>query len=325
MVALLDLPTTRKKRGLLYHKLDILPRFAKFPVVEREVCSQIRYDYALMNLTYDLHSHSTASDGSLSPRELLQHAKSRQIDVLALTDHDNTAGLAEAQQAADDLGLKLVPGVEVSVTWNATTVHILGLGIHSQASALQQGLSKLREFRDWRGEEISRRLAKAGISGALEGAKQYASGALISRTHFAHFLVEQGYAKDLRDVFKKYLVHNKPGYVPGQWAELEAAVHWIQAAGGMAVIAHPARYNLSASRLRQLLGEFKECGGVGLEVVSSSHSMEDCRSMASHAQKFDFFATCGSDYHGPEHAWVELGKIPPLPPGCHPIWSQWQL
>ena len=278
-----------------------------------------------MNLRYDLHSHSTASDGSLSPTELVERAKSQQIDVLALTDHDNTDGLAQAQHTANDLGMKLVPGVEVSVTWNGVTVHVLGLGIEAQSETLQEGLLKLREFRDWRGEEISQRLAKAGIPGALDGAKRYASGALISRTHFAHFLVEQGFAKDLRAVFKKYLVHNKPGYVPGQWAELESALHWIHAAGGMAVIAHPVRYKLTSTRLRQLLGEFKECGGEGLEVVSSSHTLDECRHMAVYAQKYDFFATCGSDYHGPEHAWIELGKIPPLPAGCTPIWSQWKL
>lgn len=278
-----------------------------------------------MNLIYDLHSHSTASDGSLSPTELVMRAKSRQIDVLALTDHDNTDGLAEARQAAADLGLKLVPGVEISVSWNKVTVHVLGLGIQPHSSALQKGLGTLREFREWRGEEIDRRLAKAGIKGALDGAKRYASGCLISRTHFAHFLVEHGYAKDVRDVFKKYLVHNKPGYVPGQWAELQAAVDWIHSAGGLAVIAHPVRYKLTSTRLRQLLGEFKECGGEGLEVVSSSHTLDECRHMAVCAQSFDLLATCGSDFHGPEQAWVELGKIPPLPAGCTPIWSQWKL
>jgi hypothetical protein len=261
----------------------------------------------------------------LPHRQLLERDKSQNIDVLALTDHDNTAGLEEAEQAAADLGITLIAGVEISVTWNGATVHVLGLGIRPQNEALQSGLRKLREFRDWRGEEMSRRLAKAGINDALDGARQYASGALISRTHFARFLVAQGHAKDLRDVFKKYLVRNKPGHVPGQWTDLESAVDWIRAAGGMAVIAHPVRYNLSATRLRQLMGEFKDCGGEGLEVVSSSHSPDECRAMAVQAKNFDFYATCGSDFHGPEHTWVELGKIPPLPAGCNPIWSQWQL
>ena len=275
-------------------------------------------------MKYDLHSHSNASDGSLSPSELVKRAKSLNVDVLALTDHDNTAGLAEAQTAAQEYGLKLVPGVEVSVSWYGLTVHVLGLGIDSQNDALQKGLKKLREFRVWRGEEISRRLAKTGINDALAGAQRYASGSLISRTHFAHYLVETGHAKDVRNVFKKFLVHNKPGYVPGKWADLESALDWIHAAGGLAVIAHPVRYKLSGSRLRQLLGEFKECGGQGLEVVSSSHNNEECRLMASHAKSFGFLASCGSDYHGPEHAWIELGKIPPLPEGCTPVWTHWE-
>lgn len=278
-----------------------------------------------MNLRYDLHSHSTASDGSLSPTDLVKRAKQQNVDVLALTDHDNTSGLSEAQEAADEMGVSLVPGVEISVTWNGVTVHVLGLGICSENKALQKGLQKLREFRTWRGEEISNRLEKAGISGALDGARRYASGSLISRTHFAHYLVEQGHAKDVRDVFKKFLVHNKPGHVPGQWADLRSTVSWIRNAGGVAVIAHPGRYKLTATRLRQLFAEFKECGGTGLEVVSGSHSPDECRTMAMHAKNFGFFASCGSDYHGPEHAWIELGKIPPIPEGCTPIWSQWVL
>ncbi|WP_455209269.1 PHP domain-containing protein [Kaarinaea lacus] len=277
-----------------------------------------------MSLVYDLHAHSIVSDGSLTPTELVVRAKSMGVDVLALTDHDATDGLTEAGQAAEAQGLTLVPGVEVSVTWNGATVHILGLGIDQQCAALQQGLKKLREFRAWRAGEIGRRLNAKGIDGALEGAKKFATGALISRTHFAHFLVENGYAKDVRDVFKRYLVHNKPGYVPGQWAALEDSVAWIKAAGGQAVIAHPGRYRITATKMRQLLAEFKECGGVGLEVVSSSHSSSDCMTMARYSGQYDFLASRGSDYHGPEHTWVELGKIPPLPEECRPIWHNWQ-
>lgn len=276
-----------------------------------------------MNLKYDLHSHSTASDGSLSPQELVILAKSKGVDVLALTDHDNTAGLEEAGRAALQWDVKLVRGVEVSVTWNGVTVHVLGLGISPEAQELQSGLKKLREFRDWRGEEIGKRLEKAGILNAFAGAQQYASGTLISRTHFALYLVEKGFAKDVRDVFKRYLVHNKPGYVPGHWADLESALNWIRDAGGLSVIAHPARYKLTNNRIRKLLGEFKECGGDGLEVVSSSHTADECLTMAKHAKEFNLCASCGSDYHGPEHKWIELGRIQPLPDDCVPIWTQW--
>jgi predicted metal-dependent phosphoesterase TrpH len=246
------------------------------------------------------------------------------VDVLALTDHDATDGLREAAQAARQQGVTLVPGVEISVTWNGPTVHIVGLGIDPEYTALQEGLKKIREFRRWRAEEIGRRLGAKGIDDALAGAKKFASGALISRTHFAHFLVERGYAKDIRQVFKRYLVHNKPGHVPGQWTTLENAVSWINAAGGQAVIAHPGRYRFTATKMRQLISEFKDCGGAGLEVISSAHSTSDCITMTRYCRQFDLLASRGSDYHGPEHEWVELGKIPPLPEECRPIWHNWR-
>jgi len=272
---------------------------------------------------YDLHSHSIVSDGSLSPEALIERAAEHGVDVLALTDHDATDGLEAARLAAKNHDIRLIPGVEISVTWNAATVHVLGLGIDAQCDALQQGLQKLRGFRAWRAEEIARRLEKKGISGALAGANKYARGLLVSRTHFAHFLVESGHAKDVKQVFKKFLVAGKPGHVPGQWAQLEEAVDWITVAGGLAVIAHPARYRLSATRLRQLLSEFKACGGAGLEVVSSAHSQSDCANMGRYANQFGLLASRGSDFHGPEQPWVELGKIPPLPDECIPIWHNW--
>ena len=274
-------------------------------------------------LNYDLHAHSMVSDGSLCPEDLVTRAVKQGVDVLALTDHDVTDGLAEAQIAAKVQGIDLIPGVEISVSWNAATVHILGLGIDASCEQLQVGLQKLRDFRVWRAEEISRRLESKGIAGGLEGANKFAKGALVSRTHFARFLVESGKAKNIRDVFKKFLVRGKPGYVPGEWASLEDAVQWIKSAGGQAVIAHPARYRLSATKLRELFSEFKSCGGVGLEVVSSAHSPSDCASMGRYAIQFEFLASQGSDFHGPEHEWVELGKIPSLPEGCQPIWQSW--
>jgi len=278
-----------------------------------------------MLLNYDLHCHSTASDGALSPREVVQRARSQGVDVLALTDHDVTAGLGEARAAAVEVGICLIPGVEISVTWNGITVHILGLGVDAENDSLQQGLRRLREFREWRATEIARRLDQHGISGAYEGAKKFSSGTLISRTHFAHYLIEQGHARHMRDVFKRFLVHNKPGYVAGEWAELSEAVDWIRQAGGQAVVAHPARYKISATKLRQFLEVFKACGGEGVEVVSSSHTPSDCANMARYARQFGLLASRGSDYHGPQHNWIELGKIPPLPDQCVPIWNDWRL
>jgi hypothetical protein len=252
---------------------------------------------------------------------LVERAAAAGVETLALTDHDTLAGLAEARAAADALGLRLIPGVEVSVTWGGRTVHVVGLGLDTACKTLADGLAGLQDYRVWRAEEIGRRLAKAGYAGALEGAKQHAAGALIGRTHFARFLVERGAASDIRDVFKRFLVAGKPGHVPGEWTTLEQALGWIHAAGGIAVIAHPARYNFTRTKMRRLLGELKECGGRGLEVVSGSHSKDDYFVYARHAREEGLLASAGSDYHGPEKPWIELGRLPPLPDGCTPVWT----
>ena len=277
-----------------------------------------------MALHYDLHSHSTASDGTLTPTELVSLAAKSSIDVLALTDHDTTQGMQEAQKAASNTALTLIPGVEISVTWNARTLHIVGLNLDINNTELQAGLASVLEFRNWRAHEISRRLAKHDIHDAYEGALQYANGDVISRTHYARFLVEKGYCKNVRDVFKRYLVSGKPGYVSGDWASLEDAIGWITRAGGQAVIAHPARYRLTATKMRKLLGDFIECGGVGIEVVSGSHSRDEYYTMANFARLHDLYASAGSDYHGPIHPWIKLGRIPALPDGCKPIWELWE-
>lgn len=269
----------------------------------------------------DLHCHSTVSDGTLSPGQLLAHAAKQGVHTLALTDHDATDGLAAASDAAIQHGIDLIPGLEASVSWNGVTVHIVGLQIDPMYAGLQDGLIKIREYREWRAGEIARRLAKKGINGAFEGASKFANGSIVGRTHFARFLVDQGYCESVRDVFKRYLVRGKPGYVPGEWASLEEAVGWIRSAGGLAVIAHPARYRLTATRLRKLISDFKDCGGVALEVVSGSHSRDEIQNMARHAEQADLYASCGSDYHGPENPWVELGRIPPLPEKCKPVWD----
>lgn len=272
---------------------------------------------------YDLHSHSTASDGTLRPRDLVYRAAGAGVRVLALTDHDTTEGVGEAASAADETGMELVAGVEISVTWDGKTVHIVGLRIDTDNQALQKGLARLREFRDWRAEEIGRRLAKRNIDGAFEGAKALSNGRLISRTHFARFLVQQGIAKDEREVFRHYLTQGNPGHVPGRWAELAEAVAWIRGAGGQAVIAHPARCRMTRSKLRRLIGEFKAAGGTALEVVSGSHSRDDYLTMARHARDFSLMCSAGSDFHGPENPWIELGRLPALPHGCVPVWRGW--
>ncbi len=274
-----------------------------------------------MSVQYDLHSHSTASDGSLRPSELVRLAKLRNIDVLALTDHDNIDGIAEARLEADRVGLQLVAGAELSVSWGSQVIHIVGLNLNIENPVLLKGLQRLCEFRQWRSEEISRRLAKKRIEGALEGARVFAKGNIIGRVHFARFLIEQGYAKDMRQVFKRYLVQGKPGYVPGDWATLEEALGWIHAAGGQAVLAHPARYRLSATRLRQLLGEFQLLGGSVLEVVSGSHSRDEIQRMAQLCHSFGFMASAGSDYHGPENPYMDMGKLPAMPANCIPVWE----
>ena len=272
---------------------------------------------------YDLHTHTFYSDGALAPAELVARAAAHGVNVLALTDHDVTDGLHEARMAADAAGLTLVPGVEISVTWGGQTVHVLGLQIDVANAALQTGLARLREFRDWRAEEMGRRLAKAGIPGGIEGARARAQRGLVSRTHFAQFLVADGRAPDVRSVFKKYLVQGKPGHVPGQWATLDEAIGWIRAAGGQAVLAHPARYKVTATRLKKLLDEFRTAGGAGIEVVSGSHSRDDMFRFAQLARHYGLLASSGSDFHSPQNCHMDLGPMPPLPDGCTPIWQTW--
>ena len=270
---------------------------------------------------YDLHSHSLASDGSLSPVELVTAAHAGGVNVLALTDHDTTDGITEAAQCAGRLGMQLVPGVEISVSWQSQTIHVLGLGIDPACEVLQAGLSGLREFRNWRAEEIGRRFARAGIPGCFEGARKLARGNIVGRTHFARHLVAEGHAASVRQVFKRFLVNNKPGYVSGNWASLEDTLSWINSAGGLAVVAHPARYRMTASKLRRLLDEVRECGGLGMEVVSGSHTRDNIITMAALCRNQGMLASSGSDYHGPENPWIKLGQLPELPAGCPPVWE----
>jgi len=273
---------------------------------------------------YDLHCHSTASDGVLSPRALVERAASMGVHVLALTDHDELRGLDEARAVADELGIRLVRGVEVSISWGGHTIHIVGLNVDSDDPILAQGLARNRGGRAERARRMAEELARLGIPGALEGAYRFAGNQdLIGRTHFARFLVERGVVKDVKTVFRKFLVKGKPGYVPHQWASLEEALVWIRAAGGQAVVAHPGRYQMGREKMRLLLSEFKHLGGDAIEVVTGSHTPDQVPVYADLAVEFDLMASVGSDFHAPGEGGRELGRLQPLPTRCRPLWSAW--
>lgn len=280
-------------------------------------------DSQVRKARYDLHNHSTASDGELAPAALVAYAAASGVEVLALTDHDATAGLAEARLAAAAAGIGFIDGVEISVNWHKYLVHIVGLGFDPEHTELQRGLAGLRQMRMERAEEMGRRLEKLGFTGALAGAQALANGGVLSRTHFARFLLDQGYVKTLQGAFDRYIGQGKPGYVGSDWATLAQAVSWITAAGGQAVIAHPGRYHMTATKLRALIEEFKALGGIGIEVVSGSQDSVHTRHMAELAQRHELYASRGTDYHGPSQTWLNMAALPVLPEGCVPIWSTW--
>jgi predicted metal-dependent phosphoesterase TrpH len=273
---------------------------------------------------YDLHTHSTASDGVYTPAELVARAASAGIKVLALTDHDTTAGLAEAEAAARETGIRLISGVEISTTWQHKTLHLVGLNIDAEHALLQAGLQQLDAIRTERASEMGRRLEKAGIPGILEAAEALAGKGMLTRTHFAHCIARLGLAVDVRDVFNRYLTAGKPGYVSTRWADLDTAITWIRAAGGVAVLAHPQRYQLTGSWLRRLLGEYREMGGAGLEVLSGTATPGDVQSSTALALRFNLLASCGSDFHGPDEVWPKLGRLPALPAGLNPVWHAFE-
>lgn len=276
-------------------------------------------------LRYDLHCHSTVSDGTLTPTAVVERAASRGVDVLALTDHDEIAGLSEARWAAARTGIQFIDGTELSVSWRDITLHIVGLGIDPESPSLVEGMRSIRSGRLSRARLIGESLARAGIEGAFEGAARFAANEqLLSRTHFARFLVASGHVRDVREVFKRYLTPGKPGYVEHIWASLADAVTWIDGAGGQAVLAHPGRYKTDRTGMQELLAEFKELGGDGIEVLTSSHTHAQYSEYASYALRFGFLASCGSDFHGPGESWMDFGDLPPLPPGLTPVWHGWQ-
>ena len=270
----------------------------------------------------DLHCHSVVSDGTLEPEALAARAKANGVELWALTDHDEVGGQQRAAAAARAQGMAYLTGAEISVTFAGTTVHIVGLGFDAQDERLLQGLARTRGGRGERAQEMAEQLAKVGIPGAYEGALHYVGNPeLISRTHFARYLVEAGVCKDTSEVFRRFLIEGKPGFVPHRWASLGDAVRWIQDAGGVAVIAHPARYRLSANEEFALFSEFKQHGGQGVEVVTGSHSAAEAVSYAAMAQEFGFAASRGSDFHSPDESHTDLGMLPLLPGHLTPVWN----
>jgi 3',5'-nucleoside bisphosphate phosphatase len=272
----------------------------------------------------DLHCHSTVSDGLLAPQDLIAYAAGRGVKVLGLTDHDDLGGLKEARAAAQSHNIAFIDGVEISVTWKKRTLHIVGLKIDPDNSALQQALNQVRDSREQRAKIMAEGLEKAGVKGAYDGAKAIAKHGIMTRSHFAQFLVEAGYAKNVKSVFKKFLIKGKPGFVDHQWMSLQQAVTLIKESGGWAVIAHPGRYDLGSVNMLLLMHEFRTYGGDAIEVVTGSHTPPQYDQFAKIAHKFSLKSSQGSDYHGPGRSYMEMGYLPDLPHGCVPVWQDWE-
>ncbi|MDP1771681.1 MAG: PHP domain-containing protein [Methylobacter sp.] len=270
---------------------------------------------------YDLHCHSTVSDGALSPTELVRRAHEQGVTSLALTDHDTVAGLSEAQAAADATGIQLIPGIELSTSWQNKCFHIVGLGIDPAYPPLRDATRNLQIMRTERAEKIAAKLEKKRIPGALEAVKKAAGDGMITRSHFADFLLSQFHVSTQQEAFDRYLGSGKAAFVSTAWTELELAVNWITQSGGVAVLAHPLRYNLTASWMKRLLAAFKEVGGQGIEVVTGRYNSDEIKLVACYATHFDLAGSVGSDFHSPANQWVELGRLAPLPPNIKPVWE----
>lgn len=269
----------------------------------------------------DLHCHSTVSDGALSPGDVVRRAAAHGVEMLALTDHDQLDGLQEARDAAHDAGIIFLEGVEISVSWRGSTLHVVGLGVDPRNAVLRAGLERVRSGRIERARAMALDLQRAGVPGCFEGALALARNpAMVSRTHFARFLVQCDRVADTKDAFRRYLVPGKPGYVPHRWAELSDALRWICDAGGRAVLAHPGRYALSTGAMESLLTEFRAGGGSAIEVVSGSHSPDQYGLYGALAAKHGLAASRGSDFHAPDES-AELGSLPELDCRLRPVWA----
>jgi 3',5'-nucleoside bisphosphate phosphatase len=274
-----------------------------------------------MTEKYDLHSHSTVSDGALSPTQLVQRAQEQGVTALALTDHDTTAGYGEALAAANNTAVKLIPGIELSASWQGMTFHIVGLAINPDYPALIEATRHLQTVRLERAEKIAEKLEKKRITGALEAVMKAAGDSMITRTHFADFLMSQNHVATQQEAFDRYLAKGKPAYMATIWAELDLAVSWITQSGGIAVLAHPLRYKLTSNWMKRLLAAFKVAGGQGMEVITGRCSADEINTAARYANDFGLAGSVGSDFHSPDNQWVELGRLAPLPANIKPVWE----
>ena len=274
-----------------------------------------------MTERYDLHCHSTASDGALSPSALVYRAHQQGVSVLALTDHDTTMGLSQARSCAADLGLCLINGIELSASWQNKCLHIIGLGIDPDYEPLATATAQLRTSRLERAVKIAEKLEKKRITGALVGVQKAAGDGMITRSHFANFLLSQFHVSTQQEAFDRYLGKGKPAYVSTTWAEMALAIQWITQSGGVAVLAHPLRYQLTASWMKRLLGAFKDAGGQGIEVITGRTNPDEIKLLANYAISFGLAGSVGSDFHNPVNPWLELGRLAPLPETVQPVWE----
>jgi 3',5'-nucleoside bisphosphate phosphatase len=274
-----------------------------------------------MTEKYDLHCHSKLSDGTLSPSELVQRAHDQGVTALALTDHDTMAGYIEAEVAARQVDVKLIAGIELSVSWQNKSFHVLGLNIDPSYPPLLDATKQLQIVRYERAEKIAAKLEKKRITGAFEWVVNAAGDSMITRTHFADFLVSQFHVSTQQEAFDRYLAKGKPAYVSTEWANLDSAINWINQSGGRAVLAHPLRYKLTSNWMKRLLTAFKQAGGQGIEVVTGRCNADEIKLAAEYANRFELAGSVGSDFHSPRNPWVELGRLAPLPANIKPIWE----
>jgi len=273
-----------------------------------------------MEQIYDLHCHSTASDGALSPKEVVLRAKEMGVTTLALTDHDTVTGLAEAQETAEELDINFIPGIEFSCTWNKKTFHIIGLNINPSHPELLAGTHKLQSIRSERAQKISQKLKKQNIPDVYESILAEANSNMITRTHFANYLLKNNYVSTMQGAFDSYLGQGKTAFVSTEWASLEDTLHYITAAGGIAILAHPLRYKMTASWMRRFLTAFKAEGGLGIEVITGRTNPDEIRRSIHFAKQFDLHGSIGSDFHTPKNPWVELGRLATFPENIKPVW-----